>query len=145
MADVHTPEQRHRNMAAIRGRNTAPELRVRQLLYSMGYRYRLHRADLPGKPDIVLGRFRLAIFVNGCYWHCHDCRWGRVKPATRAEFWASKRAETVRRDQRKREELEAMGWQVAVLWECETKKPELLQAQLENILRNARSKSLKEQ
>jgi len=138
MTDVLTPEQRHRNMVAIKGKNTVPELRVRSLLFAMGYRFRLHRRDLPGRPDIVLAKHRLAIFVNGCYWHCHDCSYGRVKPATRAEFWAAKRAETVRRDQRKREELEAMGWRVAVVWECETKDAERLRGIVKSLFPMAR-------
>ena len=86
MADVHTPEQRSRNMAAIRGGDTKPEMRVRALLHALGYRFRLHRKDLPGKPDIVLPKYRTVIFVHGCFWHCHDCRYGSVVPSTRADF-----------------------------------------------------------
>src|ERR1700744_5363571 len=95
MADVHTREQRSRNMAAIRGKDTKPEVRVRSVLHALGYRFRLHRKDLPGKPDIVLPKHRIAIFVHGCFWHSHCCRYGAVVPATRAEFWAAKRAGTV--------------------------------------------------
>src|SRR5579863_7086975 len=100
MPDVHSPEQRSRNMAAIKGKNTQPEIRVRSLLHALGYRFRLHRKDLPGRPDIVLPKFRTAIFVHGCFWHCHDCKWGRVVPQTRAEFWSAKRSGNVVRDEK---------------------------------------------
>lgn len=121
MTDVHTPEQRSRNMAAIRGRNTKPEMRVRSLLHSLGYRYRLHRIDLPGKPDIVLPKYRTVIFVHGCFWHSHDCRWGLVIPITRSEFWKEKRQGTKERDARNILALEKLGWRVLVIWECQSK------------------------
>jgi len=130
MSDVHTPEQRSRNMSAIKGKNTQPELRVRSVLHAMGYRFRLHRKDLPGKPDIVLAKHRLALFVHGCFWHCHDCRWGRVVPATRPEFWAAKRGGNVERDLIKQDALRAQGWKVATIWECETRNEESLLAAL---------------
>lgn len=128
--DVHTPRQRSRNMAAIRAKNTKPEIRVRSLLHSLGYRFRLHSKNLPGKPDIILPKYRAAIFVHGCFWHCHDCRYGRVVPATRSEFWAMKRAETVARDKRKSSELKACGWRVLTLWECTTKDESLMKRKL---------------
>jgi DNA mismatch endonuclease (patch repair protein) len=134
VTDVHTREQRSRNMAAIRGRDTKPELIVRSILHSMGYRFRLHRRDLPGKPDIVLPKYRTAIFVHGCYWHSHTCRYGRVTPSTRAEFWAEKRGATVRRDSRKAAELKAAGWRVRTIWECHTKKPDMLAARLHKMM-----------
>ena len=130
MADVHSPEQRSRNMSAIKGKNTKPELRVRSALHAMGYRFRLHRKDLPGKPDIVLAKHRLALFVHGCFWHCHECRWGRVVPATRPEFWAAKRGGNVERDLVKQNALQAQGWNVATIWECETRSEEALLAAL---------------
>ncbi len=113
-------------MAAIKAGNTKPEMRVRSLLHSLGYRYRLHRKDLPGKPDIVLPKYRLAIFVHGCFWHCHDCRWGRVVPKTRAEFWAEKRRRTTERDARNIKALNAAGWRVLVIWECQSRSDEEL-------------------
>jgi DNA mismatch endonuclease (patch repair protein) len=134
MTDVHTPEQRRRNMASIRSCNTKPELRVRSVLHKMGYRYRLHRKDLPGKPDVVLPKHRVAIFVHGCFWHCHDCRWGSVVPKTRANFWANKRGATKTRDITKNLALEAAGWKVATVWECQTRDSENLQRVLELIL-----------
>ena len=126
MTDVHTPEQRSRNMAAIRGKDTKPEIIVRTALHALGYRFRLHRRDLPGTPDIVLPKYRTVIFVHGCFWHSHDCRYGRVTPATRSEFWSEKRAGTVARDQRKVMALKEQGWQVLTIWECETREPEAL-------------------
>ena len=131
MVDVHTAEQRSRNMAAIRGRNTKPEIRVRAMLHARGYRYRLHRKDLPGRPDIVLPKYRTVIFVHGCFWHCHDCRWGSVVPKTRAEFWSEKRAGNVARDEKHRTALEADGWEVRTVWECETRTEDALRATLD--------------
>jgi DNA mismatch endonuclease, patch repair protein len=121
MADVHTREQRSRNMAAIRSANTRPEVRVRSALHSLGFRFRLHRKDLPGKPDIVLPKFHTAIFVHGCFWHCHSCKYGSVVPATRAEFWAAKRGGNVQRDRKNRAALRKLGWRVLVVWECEVR------------------------
>jgi DNA mismatch endonuclease, patch repair protein len=126
MTDVHTPEQRSRNMAAIRGKNTKPEIVVRSVIFALGYRFRLHRRDLPGTPDIVLPKYRTAIFVHGCFWHSHSCRYGRVTPATRSEFWSEKRAGTVARDKRKNQALKEHGWQVLTIWECETREPDAL-------------------
>jgi DNA mismatch endonuclease (patch repair protein) len=132
--DVHTPEQRARNMAAIKGANTKPEIKVRSLLFQFGYRFRLHRKDLPGKPDIVLPRYRTVIFVHGCFWHCHDCRWGNVTPKTRPEFWADKRRGTTERDARNQAALKAAGWEVLTVWECETRDPERLARKLQAAL-----------
>lgn len=122
MADVLTPEQRRRNMAAIKGKNTKPEMIVRQLVHSLGYRYRLHRKDLPGKPDLVFPSRRKIIEVYGCYWHMHDCPCGKVVPKTNADFWQTKRLSNVARDKRNIEELGRQHWQVLILWECEVKE-----------------------
>jgi DNA mismatch endonuclease, patch repair protein len=135
--DVHTPEQRSRNMAAIRCADTKPEMRVRRLLHLLGYRFRLHRKDLPGKPDIVLAKHRAVIFVHGCFWHCHSCRYGSVTPATRADFWAAKRASNVARDRRNKTALRALGWRVLVIWECETKDLERVERRLVHSLEEA--------
>lgn len=120
MTDVHTPEQRSRNMAAIRNRDTKPEMAVRSMLHSLGYRYRLHSKQLPGHPDIVLQKFRAVIFVHGCFWHCHDCKEGAVVPKTRAEFWAAKRLGNAQRDERNIAALQNAGWRTIVVWECQT-------------------------
>lgn len=124
MADVHTPEQRSFNMSCIRGRDTKPELIVRSIVHQMGYRFRLHRNDLSGRPDLVFpGRQRI-IFVHGCFWHMHRCRYGRVVPKTNAEFWQAKRTGTVERDRNNRRALRADGWRVLTVWECWTRDPE---------------------
>lgn len=105
-------------MGRIQGRNTGPELAVRHLLHGMGYRYRLHARDLPGKPDIVFRSRRVAVFVHGCFWHRHDCGLAYV-PKTRPEFWQRKFEGNVARDLRTKRELEAAGWRVVVIWECQ--------------------------
>jgi DNA mismatch endonuclease, patch repair protein len=130
MIDVHTVEQRSRNMAAIRSRDTKPEKAVRSLLHSLGFRFRLHRKDLPGKPDIVLPKHRTVIFVHGCFWHCHDCKEGLVVARTRADFWAAKRQGNVARDANNVIALEKAGWRVLIIWECETKPNHDLVARL---------------
>lgn len=134
MTDVHTPEQRRRNMGAIRGTNTKPELIVRRITHALGRRFRLHRKDLPGRPDLVFPRLRRVILVHGCFWHVHDCRYGRVAPSTNAEFWAGKRESNVARDARNLEALREAGWSVLVVWECETRDVERLTTVLKRFL-----------
>jgi DNA mismatch endonuclease (patch repair protein) len=124
MVDVHSPEQRSRNMSRIRSTNTKPEMIVRSLVHQMGYRYRLHVKGMPGTPDLVLPAHRKIIFVHGCFWHSHNCRYGRVLPATNSEFWSNKRHGNVLRDRRNGRKLRADGWSVLVVWECWTKDPE---------------------
>lgn len=126
MTDVLTPEQRSRNMAAIRNRDTKPELRVRRALHVLGYRYRLHRSDLPGKPDIVLPKYKTVVFIHGCFWHRHDCPMGRPKPATNAAFWEEKRSRNVQRDREHVALLRGSGWTVYTIWECQTRSAEKL-------------------
>jgi DNA mismatch endonuclease (patch repair protein) len=121
MPDVHTPEQRSRNMATIRSKNTRPELVVRAIAHQLGYRYRLHVRTLPGAPDLVFPRQRKIINVHGCYWHMHKCRFGSVVPKTNADFWQTKRQGNVERDRRTLSALRRAGWRVLVVWECETK------------------------
>lgn len=121
MADVLTPEQRRFNMSRIRNRNTKPEMIVRSLVHRMGYRYRLHRKDLPGKPDLVFPSRKKIIFVHGCFFHMHDCPYGSVTPKTNAEFWKNKRMGNVERDRRNMEALESDGWRMLTIWECMTK------------------------
>ena len=125
MPDRQTPEQRHRNMAAIRSRNTKPELALRYALWHNGFRYRVNDNRLPGKPDMVLPKFRTAIFVHGCFWHGHkDCQYFTV-PKTNSEFWMAKVARNQERDQEVWRKLEAKGWSVIIVWECQLKKANL--------------------
>lgn len=120
MPDVHSAGTRSRNMAAIRGRDTKPEILIRKGLFAAGFRYRLHDRRLPGRPDLVLPKYRAVIFINGCFWHGHDCpmfRW----PETREEFWREKIRGNIARDQRNHKAVDAMGWRRAVIWECALK------------------------
>lgn len=117
MADRMTKEQRHRCMSRIRGRDTKPELVVRRWLWRQGYRYRLYVKALPGRPDIVMRKWRTVIFVNGCFWHGHDCQ--RRQPVTNAQFWQEKITHNRQRDERNVALLQAAGWHVIVIWECQ--------------------------
>lgn len=119
MADVHNPSQRSFNMSRIRPKDTVPELRLRSLLHKADFRFRLHRSDLPGKPDIVLPRSKVVVFVHGCFWHRHQgCRY-TTTPSSNADFWTSKFNRTVNRDAENIEALERLGWKVIVAWECQ--------------------------
>ena len=119
--DRVTPEQRSRNMARIRGRDTKPEMELRSALHRMGLRFRVCRRDLPGRPDIVFPRQKLAVQVRGCFWHQHvGCPAGRL-PASRLEYWRPKLEGNVRRDAEKDGALVALGWRLLVVWECELK------------------------
>ena len=121
MADNHTPEQRSYNMSRIRSKGTKPEESLRKALFSKGYRYRKNDRKLPGCPDIVLPKYKTVIFVHGCFWHMHDC--GRFRwPATNKEYWISKITRNTERDRQHEEELQSLGWNVIVVWECEIKK-----------------------
>jgi DNA mismatch endonuclease (patch repair protein) len=122
-------------MAAIRGKDTKPEWIVRRLVHSMGFRYRLHRRDLPGCPDLVFPQRRKIINVHGCYWHMHRCQYGRVVPRTNAEFWRAKREGTVERDRRNRAKLRRLGWDILTLWECETRNASRLADRIREFLR----------
>ena len=108
-------------MAAIRGKNTKPELIVRRLLHRLGYRFRLHQKGIIGRPDLVFRSRRKVIFVHGCFWHMHDCRYGRVRPRTNVAFWKEKRVANVERDLRTLTALRADDWESLVVWECETR------------------------
>lgn len=120
MTDVFSAAKRSWLMARVRSKDTRPEKAVRSCLHANGFRFRLHPVSLPGKPDIVLPRYRTAIFVHGCFWHCHrTCRKGRQRPETNEVFWAKKLAMNVLRDKRARQELRKQGWSVLVLWECQ--------------------------
>lgn len=118
MTDIVDPATRSRMMSGIRGKNTQPELRLRRLLHAEGFRFRLHDKRLPGKPDIVLPKWKVAIQVQGCFWHRHEgCRFATV-PATRPEFWAEKFAANVERDRRNLQKLHEADWRTVVIWEC---------------------------
>lgn len=109
-------------MALVRSRDTKPEMRVRRLVHSMGYRYRLHRRDLPGTPDIVFPARRKAIFVHGCFWHRHNCAMGDRLPKSRIQFWSAKIEENAQRDRRSLAKLRRLGWKALVVWECQIKE-----------------------
>jgi DNA mismatch endonuclease, patch repair protein len=117
MPDVLTPAQRSLNMSRIRGRDTRPELRIRRGLHGRGFRFRLHRRDLPGRPDLIFPRHRAAVFVHGCFWHSHGCRLSKI-PETRREFWLRKLEGNASRDRKAVAALQGRGWRVLVIWEC---------------------------
>lgn len=120
-------------MSRIKGANTKPEIAVRSLLHRLGYRFRLHRRELPGTPDIVLPGRAAVVFVHGCFWHGHACKRTKM-PKTRKAYWVLKIERNRRRDARKRRQLKTLGWKVVVVWECETKKPEKLSQKLHSAL-----------
>lgn len=122
MSDVHSPEKRSYNMAQIKGSNTTPEKVVRKYLFSKGLRYRKNVSTLPGCPDIVLPKYKTAIFVNGCFWHMHTACGKFVWPKSNAEFWRNKILDNVERDKRNYAELISLGWHVIIVWECELSK-----------------------
>lgn len=129
--DRLTSQKRSWNMSRIRSRDTAPELAVRKVLYRMGYRYRLHSTAVPGKPDIVLKKFKSVIFVHGCFWHRHPgCKFAYT-PKSREEFWTKKFEVNVRRDEVVKKQLSELGWRNLIIWECETKSRDII----ENLLR----------
>ncbi|WHS59662.1 MULTISPECIES: very short patch repair endonuclease [unclassified Pseudomonas] len=133
--DVVDKETRSRMMAAITGKNTQPELALRRFLHANGYRFRLHRKDLPGKPDIVIPKLRTCIFVHGCFWHRHaGCRYATT-PKTRSEFWAAKFSRNVERDLENVYALRSLGWRVITVWECEIKRGSECLSQLHHALK----------
>lgn len=119
--DVFSPAERSRVMRAVKSGDTTPELIVRRLVHGLGYRYRLHAGDLPGKPDLVLPRHGKAIFVHGCFWHRHRCSAGQSTPASRVNYWQAKFERNVARDRANLRKLRREGWSVLVVWECQTK------------------------
>ena len=134
MPDVHDPATRSRNMAAIRGRDTKPELLIRSGLHRQGYRFRVNRKDLPGKPDIVLSRFHAVIFVHGCFWHRHKGCKNASNPKTKKTFWREKFKANVERDRKVQKELKSMGWSIQIIWECELSDPEEVRKSLKSHL-----------
>ena len=135
--DRLSPHDRSENMRRVKGKDTAPEHLVRRALHALGLRFRLHRRDLPGRPDIVLPGRRTILFVHGCFWHRHrGCR-RSSDPATRRDFWTAKFDRTVRRDTEQVEALTRLGWRVEVIWECEARAPDRLRARLAELFSGA--------
>lgn len=145
--DIWPKEKRSIVMSKIRSQNTKPEKQLRSLLFANGFRFRIHRKDLPGKPDVILSKFNTIIFVHGCFWHYHtDCPEGRI-PSSNSEFWRNKLSKTIERDKKHIEALEKSGWKVIIIWECEIeklRKNKEVQLQLFNtILNNLKSQNAK--
>ena len=135
MADVHSKEIRSKNMAAIKAKNTKPEMLVRRFLHANGYRYKLHDKSLPGKPDIVLPKYKTVIFVHGCYWHGHEnCKYF-VVPKTRTQWWLNKINGNIANDAKAAKALKKEGWKVITVWECQLKP-----AKVERTLQSLRNK-----
>jgi DNA mismatch endonuclease (patch repair protein) len=130
-----TPEQRSRIMRAVKGANTTPELAVRRLAHRMGYRFRLHRKDLPGKPDLVFPRLHKVVFVHGCFWHGHDCARGARVPVRNRDYWTQKVARNKARDENVPASLKVLGWKSLVIWECETKGAREIEKRLKRFLK----------
>lgn len=140
--DTLTPRQRSERMSRVRGKDTAPEMRLRKLIHGMGYRYRLHVGNLPGRPDLVFSSRRKVIFLHGCFWHRHpdrNCKLARL-PKSRQEFWLPKLEGNKARDHKVLAELRAGGWDVLVIWECEMNRTEWLQETIRNFLDGERRK-----
>lgn len=131
--DNRSPKKRSKIMSAVRSADTGPELAVRKILYSRGYRYRLHRKDLPGCPDIVFPGRKQAVFVHGCFWHGHRCRKGRF-PKSHLSYWKPKIAENKKRDARNTARLNRLGWRALAVWQCEIKNTEALLRKLISFL-----------
>jgi DNA mismatch endonuclease (patch repair protein) len=129
------PETRSRIMRAVKGQNTTPELVVRRLVFASGYRYRLHRKDLPGKPDLVFPRLRKIIFVHGCFWHAHTCARGARIPQNNRQYWVQKIQRNAIRDRKNRAALKKLGWEVHIIWECELKDVGKLQSGIGRFLK----------
>jgi len=128
--DIVTPQRRSAIMSRIRGKDTKPEMRVRRFIHGLGLRYRLHRKDLPGRPDLVFPSRRLAVFVHGCFWHGHEGCGLAYKPKSNVEFWTNKLKKNQERDARAIRELSGLGWETKVIWECETSNEETLDSVL---------------
>jgi DNA mismatch endonuclease (patch repair protein) len=133
MVDMFTREKRSEVMRAIKGKDTQPEITVRKLVHGMGYRYRLHRRDLPGRPDLVCAGSRKVIFVHGCFWHGHTCKGGHL-PKSNSAYWTAKIDRNCRRDARAMRQLRAAGWGVMTIWECQVGKLEVLKRRIARFL-----------
>lgn len=132
--DVFTADRRSAVMRSVKGKDTQPELEVRKLAHSLGFRFRLHRKDLPGRPDLVFPRLKVAIFVHGCFWHQHDCP-AAARPASRREYWDTKLDGNIYRDKKNARLLHSLGWRILVIWECQIKNRSRLASRLNRFLR----------
>jgi len=140
-ADRKEPMSRSAVMRRVRSKDTRPELIVRRLLFAQGYRYRLHRPDLPGRPDIVFPSRKKIVFVNGCFWHGHNCQRGGRQPKTNVEYWRNKIKRNIERDRKIRKELKSAGWSIITIWECEIKDQVKLLTRLFDFLGKAGSRA----
>lgn len=134
MADNRTPAERRKNMQAVKSKNSAAEIKVRKLCHKLGYRFRLHRKDLPGTPDLVFPKLNLCLFTHGCFWHQHPGCKKATLPKTNVEFWKTKLSKNVQRDKEVIEKLHESGWNTEIVWECETKDEHSLEAHLKSLL-----------
>lgn len=133
MADILSKDQRHKCMSHIKGKNTKPEILVRRFLFAKGFRYRLHCKDLPGKPDVVLPKYKTVIFINGCFWHGHqNCKYASI-PETNSEFWQAKILGNIERDKANYSQLQKQGWRIIEIWQCQL-KPGKIEQTLQNII-----------
>ena len=136
--DIYSIGKRSDIMSKISGTETKPEIMVRKFLFSHGFRYRKNVKELPGKPDIVLTKYKSVVFVNGCFWHGHSCKAGKL-PSTKKEFWETKIGNTIKRDKRNYLELSNLGWKVIVVWQCELKNKELKSERLQTLIDQIRN------
>jgi len=134
VTDAISKERRSANMRSVKGRDTGPEKLVRRIAHRMGYRFRLHRQDLPGRPDLAFPGRRAVIFVHGCFWHSHDCKRGALKPKTNTAFWTAKLTRNSERDAAQLSRLKRDGWRALVIWECQTKNERRLSARVRRFL-----------
>ena len=132
MADIYNKKKRSEIMSKISGTETKPEIFVRKYLFNQGFRYRKNDKKLPGKPDVVLPKYKTVVFVHGCFWHGHNCKAGKL-PETKKQFWIKKIGDTSERDKRNQTELKALGWNVLVVWQCELKNKELRERRLNQL------------
>jgi DNA mismatch endonuclease (patch repair protein) len=130
MTDVFPSDKRSWIMSRVRGKNTSAELKIRSLIHRLGFRFRLHRKDLPGKPDLIFPSRKKVIFVHGCFWHGHDCSRGHRIPKTHSEYWVEKIRRNSERDAAQLSKLNALGWAVLVIWECEIEKIEVVSTKI---------------
>jgi DNA mismatch endonuclease, patch repair protein len=134
MPEKLTQSERSRIMASVKSRDTAPEMIVRHMVHKLGYRFRLHRRDLPGTPDLVFPKLRKIVNVHGCFWHMHICQRRRRSPVNNADYWRRKRVGNAARDRQTAAALQKAGWQLLVVWECETRSPKILLKRLMRFL-----------